>query len=547
MIGCHYDGSSTGVVACTLMRAPPTLSWKKDSDSTSISDAFNSKQVWILEVASCDGEDTKDFRACFDDAIAAFARLGAVSRGFRGYEFSGGTWMRSRIAGGSTAMVALLKRRPDTLARGKDEQRELSTCAVKCFTNTCADLDILREVKALLRVQGHKNICRFNGLLRHDAWTGVSQWMTLMEAYPRGDLKSIMSHNGAFAELDALSIVDGVLQALAHIHALWIIHRDVKLENVVMKADGTPVLVDFGLSVHISEEHSLKRICGTPGSIAPEILLGLGCCKKSDIFSCGTVLYGVLRARMPFQRADAFLSCQACMEALVVFPEDMFALCSSGSRDLVKMMLYRCSRRRPYAREAIIELERCTALIEAARIQSLKEDYHVPMPGSVLESIEDSASESCTAAVAAKTRNATASQNNADAMATTALDCSDRLALSDDRNQTLSASVAPGVKSRDSLLDEQVCKQPAGANPAAQAHVNNVSGTLRSFKHKFRGGVSRLSDYVARRHIHNNAVHPLPHVDAERKRLHRYVVGSSRVVASCEDKCESSLHFHSIL
>eukprot|EP00928_Gymnodinium_smaydae_P019038 TRINITY_DN17267_c0_g1_i2.p1 TRINITY_DN17267_c0_g1~~TRINITY_DN17267_c0_g1_i2.p1 ORF type:complete len:562 (+),score=66.76 TRINITY_DN17267_c0_g1_i2:44-1687(+) len=547
MIGCHYDGSSTGVVACTLMRAPPTLSWKKDSDSTSISDAFNSKQVWILEVASCDGEDTKDFRACFDDAIAAFARLGAVSRGFRGYEFSGGTWMRSRIAGGSTAMVALLKRRPDTLARGKDEQRELSTCAVKCFTNTCADLDILREVKALLRVQGHKNICRFNGLLRHDAWTGVSQWMTLMEAYPRGDLKSIMSHNGAFAELDALSIVDGVLQALAHIHALWIIHRDVKLENVVMKADGTPVLVDFGLSVHISEEHSLKRICGTPGSIAPEILLGSGCCKKSDIFSCGTVLYGVLSARMPFQRADAWSSCQACMEALVVFPDDAFALCSNGSRDLIKMMLHRSSNRRPYAKEAIGELERCQALIKAARTQSWKEDSHVPMPGSIFETFEDSASESCAVATAAKSLNNTASQDNADATTMDVFDCSEKAASLDHCSPAFSANVAQGGTSRDSVLDEVVCKQTADASPAAQAQSNNLTGTLRSFKHKFRGGVSRFSVYVANCGIHNNAVHPFPRIDAERKRLHRCVVGSSRTVAPCEDKCDSSLRFHGVL
>ena len=66
----------------------------------------------------------------------------------------------------------------------------------------------------------------------------------------------------------------GLLKALAHIHGFGVMHRDIKLQNIVLMTEDSwePVLVDFGLAA-ISEDQPYHFYrCGTPGFIAPEII-----------------------------------------------------------------------------------------------------------------------------------------------------------------------------------------------------------------------------------------------------------------------------------
>eukprot|EP00928_Gymnodinium_smaydae_P085481 TRINITY_DN68971_c0_g1_i1.p1 TRINITY_DN68971_c0_g1~~TRINITY_DN68971_c0_g1_i1.p1 ORF type:complete len:201 (-),score=18.97 TRINITY_DN68971_c0_g1_i1:314-865(-) len=172
-----------------------------------------------------------------------------------------------------------------------------------------------------------------------------------------------MSLRGPFPERQALAITKGVLQALAHIHDLCIIHRDIKLENVVLDIGGNAVVVDFGLSVHLSEKRNLKRKCGSICSVAPEVLLGLGCCAKSDVFGCGTVFYGTLSSKSPFTGTETRITNRTVEETKIVFPEATFANVSPCSRRLIELMLQHRTRHRPSATEAIRELERCAEAV----------------------------------------------------------------------------------------------------------------------------------------------------------------------------------------
>eukprot|EP00928_Gymnodinium_smaydae_P097708 TRINITY_DN8917_c1_g1_i1.p1 TRINITY_DN8917_c1_g1~~TRINITY_DN8917_c1_g1_i1.p1 ORF type:complete len:418 (+),score=33.53 TRINITY_DN8917_c1_g1_i1:81-1256(+) len=311
LIGCHRHGFDSvqenlpglaGVISCTCMSTSTMLSWEKERDSRFIADAFTSSEVWLLVVTPFDVDDlpvgsSRTLDAAFADAVTALGELGAICCGVGGIPFSQSEWEKSCSGAGATAAVTLLREFPKPLGDELEEERLSS--AVKCWKASTPDVNVLRETRSLLRVQTHPNICRFIGLFRSVTWSGVPQWLMCMEAHSRGDLARIMRQSGAFPEVEALSITEGVLEALAHIHASGVIHRDVKLGNVVLSVAGTPVLVDFGLAVHVSEKHDLKRQCGSPGSVAPEILLGRGCCNRSDIFSCGTVLYGTLSATVP--------------------------------------------------------------------------------------------------------------------------------------------------------------------------------------------------------------------------------------------------------
>jgi eukaryotic-like serine/threonine-protein kinase len=96
--------------------------------------------------------------------------------------------------------------------------------------------------------------------------------------------------------------------AMAHaahsLHRQNVCHHDLKPANVLIKADGTAVLLDFGLSCHahfpdlLAEE--LRKAVGSPAWIAPEQVVGVRGDARSDIFAIGVILYELATGELPF-------------------------------------------------------------------------------------------------------------------------------------------------------------------------------------------------------------------------------------------------------
>lgn len=86
-----------------------------------------------------------------------------------------------------------------------------------------------------------------------------------------------------------------------HCHAVGVVHRDLKPENVIITEQGDVKIIDFGLSVMLSDSKSdnHNRFVGTPFYVAPEVIEGeLG--TKSDCWSLGVIMYALLTGRVPF-------------------------------------------------------------------------------------------------------------------------------------------------------------------------------------------------------------------------------------------------------
>jgi eukaryotic-like serine/threonine-protein kinase len=108
-----------------------------------------------------------------------------------------------------------------------------------------------------------------------------------MEYVPGGTLRDARER-----QLDAIAVARGLLDALAHIHAAGILHRDVKPANVLVGADGSPRLTDFGIAR--SEDQTgltlTGQVLGTIRYIAPEVAAGEPATARSDLYSLGVLL-----------------------------------------------------------------------------------------------------------------------------------------------------------------------------------------------------------------------------------------------------------------
>jgi class 3 adenylate cyclase len=122
-----------------------------------------------------------------------------------------------------------------------------------------------------------------------------------MEYFTGGSLKDVIA--GGLTPRQALSLLAQAAAALAEIHRLGIVHRDVKPANMMLRADGTMVLADFGIAKRT--EGSMERTMhgeffGTPYYISPEQANGKAATERSDIYSLGIIFYEMLMNRRPY-------------------------------------------------------------------------------------------------------------------------------------------------------------------------------------------------------------------------------------------------------
>jgi class 3 adenylate cyclase/tetratricopeptide (TPR) repeat protein len=107
---------------------------------------------------------------------------------------------------------------------------------------------------------------------------------------------------------EAARIATAVADALAHVHAQLVVHRDVKPANIILTADRAPVLVDFGLALDDTQAAGSEKgvVSGTPWYMSPEQVAGTAhrIDGRTDIYSLGVVLYEMLTGRVPFRATN---------------------------------------------------------------------------------------------------------------------------------------------------------------------------------------------------------------------------------------------------
>ncbi len=119
-------------------------------------------------------------------------------------------------------------------------------------------------------------------------------------------LKALIRRTGPLEITEALAYAIEIARALGAAHEHHIVHRDVKPQNVLLTAEGTAKITDFGIARTLTEQGlTLEgRVLGTTDYVSPEQALGHPVTGQSDVYSLGVVLYELLTGAVPFTGAN---------------------------------------------------------------------------------------------------------------------------------------------------------------------------------------------------------------------------------------------------
>jgi serine/threonine protein kinase len=127
--------------------------------------------------------------------------------------------------------------------------------------------------------------------------------LIIMEYISGGNLQNFVKKRRKLCEKTAKILFRQIIQGIRYIHSRGIVHRDIKLENILLDLNNIIKICDFGVGKLIKPNTILKDQCGTPVYMAPEILKGNG--YKGfpvDIWSAGVALYIMLSGTLPFNK-----------------------------------------------------------------------------------------------------------------------------------------------------------------------------------------------------------------------------------------------------
>jgi eukaryotic-like serine/threonine-protein kinase len=157
----------------------------------------------------------------------------------------------------------------------------------------------LREYEIVAGLD-HRHIVRI-----YDLGVADDHAYIAMEHFPAGDLRQRMK--SPMSPGTALNYLEQIASALHAIHSVGILHRDMKPANVMLRADGTLCLIDFGLAKADvdTELTGTREIFGTPYYMSPEQGHAENIDARSDIYSLGVMFYEMLIGQKPFSGSTA--------------------------------------------------------------------------------------------------------------------------------------------------------------------------------------------------------------------------------------------------
>jgi serine/threonine-protein kinase PpkA len=154
---------------------------------------------------------------------------------------------------------------------------------------------------ALISQVSHPNVARIYSQGFSEAHAYIS-----MEYFPGGDLRAL-ANTGVVHDVAIAALIQ-VAGALSAIHEKGMIHRDMKPDNIMIRADGSLALADFGIAKHKDTDLNKTvagEVFGTPSYIAPEQAMGKEVDHRADIYALGVMFFELITGKKPYRASNA--------------------------------------------------------------------------------------------------------------------------------------------------------------------------------------------------------------------------------------------------
>ncbi len=208
------------------------------------------------------------------------------------------------------------------------------------FKDEITKKKILCEVKILKKLLGHPSIIKLLEVFENKKYV-----FFVMEYASNGDLLKQLKTKSFFNEDEAKYIFHQIASGLRYIHKQGIIHRDIKLDNILIDEYFHCKICDFGVSRYMKPHELVNEQCGTPAYLAPEIVLEKGYTGfGADIWSLGVLLFCILTGSMPFKGSSLESLKKAIVKGEFEFPDN--PRLSKEAKDLINNMLVLNSEKR---------------------------------------------------------------------------------------------------------------------------------------------------------------------------------------------------------
>ncbi len=141
----------------------------------------------------------------------------------------------------------------------------------------------------------------------YDVGEDDGQYYIVMEYVEGKTLKQLLKKRGSLTITEVIDIMSQITDGMAHAHDSYIIHRDIKPQNIMILENGLIKITDFGIAMAMNSTQltQTNSVMGSVHYLPPEQANGKGSTLRSDIYSMGILMYELLTGGVPYKGDNA--------------------------------------------------------------------------------------------------------------------------------------------------------------------------------------------------------------------------------------------------